>query len=850
MPKGITLGKFPLKSAAQLLNVDVLRFADANSSKNGQTPVQKVRLTVSFPSPSMPKATTLGTTMLQSKEIVPIPDKSGIQNLFHAPQAEFSFTMRYPDPQTLNGMEFGGKNGTRFISNYESATTTFTNADSDTVGLGLQNPASCLRGILTVILHYSASKKTHKQGNDEKFGSKCIRLPKEDCRFNGLLLRFVTKHLKMASQTPAYFRVGIMPPWQPTMYTFQQTILQVISVRLQNAEAARIHPVAQKIQYLPDMVHPRVSRKNLFAQEKTFFQSHSQSKLRMEAAFDKKLKFPTFVCNILEVTQYFWCSLLGESDSFSTSFFDTTKVKDISPQSISKLMAVPRPQIIFATANLREILSVNFFCFRTLSTHLHGNIFGYAELAIKLFTANVFGKSVLSLPQIFFVHGDHHTTLHSVQFKFCDFLHFAQIANSLSNFDMVFFRTFGSDYSKLLIVRLNGMARTGVTSFFWAEGGVSVTPIPARIQQFELRCKVILPTPSGFSPILQILRVRRPPAVQSNPLVTGSADLDRKIADSVDISFKFDPTLYLMLRPVLLYAFLSKNQILGTMTPPLVCWIPLIARSNVQLQIIHSSDDNGSYSASLIGSRLRITKAASVAIEEGPYLRIIKGSAIAITRLSASPHNDYDAPPRAPAQFFWMGEGMGDERHLARPEPLAGTKTQPDEGDDEAATNGSMIHDCSSLQQQPDRDGLFFFSSLFFNFLFAGETPTVLATTQTPHRTAIPPNRSLLGPTTTQPRTPSTDNLLSHLPSWTGEILTFYTGVRGTARELAWEKALQALNIPDPHHPRITTAAVAATLDGYETTIQARAGQLHRASATATDSPADTFSSAQSRSAV
>jgi hypothetical protein len=41
---------------------------------------------------------------------------------------------------------------------------------------------------------------------------------------------------------------------------------------------------------------------------------------------------------------------------------------------------------------------------------------------------------------------------------------------------------------------------------------------------------------------------------------------------------------------------------------------------------------------------------------------------------------------------------------------------------------------------------------------FAGETPPVLATAQKPHRTAIPPNLYLLGPTTAQPRTLSTDS--------------------------------------------------------------------------------------------
>ena len=59
-------------------------------------------------------------------------------------------------------------------------------------------------------------------------------------------------------------------------------------------------------------------------------------------------------------------------------------------------------------------------------------------------------------------------------------------------------------------------------------------------------------------------------------------------------------------------------------------------------------------------------------------------------------------------------------------------------------------------------------------------------------------------------------------PPWKIETLTFSVGVLGSADEQAWERALRALSIPDPHKQRkIVIAAINTALEGYSTFLAA-----------------------------
>ena len=64
------------------------------------------------------------------------------------------------------------------------------------------------------------------------------------------------------------------------------------------------------------------------------------------------------------------------------------------------------------------------------------------------------------------------------------------------------------------------------------------------------------------------------------------------------------------------------------------------------------------------------------------------------------------------------------------------------------------------------------------------------------------------------------------LPGWEGTIVTFSLGARGTVLEPQWKRALRSLNIPDPHHPRIISAAIKGAMEGLDTMLQARSAQL------------------------
>lgn len=64
-------------------------------------------------------------------------------------------------------------------------------------------------------------------------------------------------------------------------------------------------------------------------------------------------------------------------------------------------------------------------------------------------------------------------------------------------------------------------------------------------------------------------------------------------------------------------------------------------------------------------------------------------------------------------------------------------------------------------------------------------------------------------------------------PPWKIETLTFSVGVLGSADEQAWERALRALSIPDPHKQRkIVIAAINTALEGYSTILAARYSQV------------------------
>ena len=39
--------------------------------------------------------------------------------------------------------------------------------------------------------------------------------------------------------------------------------------------------------------------------------------------------------------------------------------------------------------------------------------------------------------------------------------------------------------------------------------------------------------------------------------------------------------------------------------------------------------------------------------------------------------------------------------------------------------------------------------------------------------------------------------------------------------ELQWKRALRSLNVPDPHHPRIISAAIKGAMEGLDTMLQA-----------------------------
>ena len=64
------------------------------------------------------------------------------------------------------------------------------------------------------------------------------------------------------------------------------------------------------------------------------------------------------------------------------------------------------------------------------------------------------------------------------------------------------------------------------------------------------------------------------------------------------------------------------------------------------------------------------------------------------------------------------------------------------------------------------------------------------------------------------------------LPGWEGTIATFSLGVRGTVLEPQWKRALRSINIPDPHHPRIISAAIKGAMEGLDTMLQVRSAQL------------------------
>ena len=44
--------------------------------------------------------------------------------------------------------------------------------------------------------------------------------------------------------------------------------------------------------------------------------------------------------------------------------------------------------------------------------------------------------------------------------------------------------------------------------------------------------------------------------------------------------------------------------------------------------------------------------------------------------------------------------------------------------------------------------------------------------------------------------------------------------------EPQWTRALRSLNIPDPHHPRIISAAIKGTMEGLDNMLQARSAPL------------------------
>jgi hypothetical protein len=77
------------------------------------------------------------------------------------------------------------------------------------------------------------------------------------------------------------------------------------------------------------------------------------------------------------------------------------------------------------------------------------------------------------------------------------------------------------------------------------------------------------------------------------------------------------------------------------------------------------------------------------------------------------------------------------------------------------------------------------------------------------------------------------NHLQARLPGWSGRVMPFTIGIRGTMNEATWMANLEALSIPGDKQYPIMKAALKTALDGLDTVFLARNGQRQQETPTA-----------------
>jgi hypothetical protein len=76
--------------------------------------------------------------------------------------------------------------------------------------------------------------------------------------------------------------------------------------------------------------------------------------------------------------------------------------------------------------------------------------------------------------------------------------------------------------------------------------------------------------------------------------------------------------------------------------------------------------------------------------------------------------------------------------------------------------------------------------------------------------------------------------ILKRLPEWTGEVLTFTVGIRGSMKEVVWQRNLSQLGIPSTQHEEILKDTIGKAIHGLDRIFSTRSARLRDLTAEST----------------